>query len=85
MKGNEKSRKRYPAIWRCRKMPLITMNLVITGEIEYLDTYGKMFDDGFRLMKISKDAIPAKSGFICDCGDWVLDNDYFHEVLEWMK
>ncbi len=53
------------------------------GEIEYNDKISKLLDKGFRIMKASKEAFPSDGGFICDCGEWVNDSDYFHDVIEW--
>jgi hypothetical protein len=74
--------KKFPSMWRCRKMPIIALERVKCGESEYDSTIEKLLDDGFRLQKVSKEAIPADDGFICDCGEWVSKSDYFHEVLE---
>ena len=76
---------KYPVVWRCYKMALITSDLVVNGEIEYRDTYGPLFDRGYRILKASKEAIPSKSGFICDCGEWVNGDDHFHKVTEWRE
>ena len=81
MKKLNEKRKRYPSVWKCYKMPLIALDRVVCGESEYSRKIERLLDDGFRLTIVYDNAVPADEGFICDCGEWVYEDNYFHEVL----
>lgn len=54
------------------------------GSVVYTNKVEKILDNGFLEISSKEEAIPLEDGsYICDCGDWVNNNNFHHKVIDW--